>query len=71
MPYHYEKEKIFGETKEVHKEINEIINGEKRNWIRARHYSYIDFNEYGKRLATPDWFSMVRDPIERVRFIAW
>ncbi len=35
-------------------------------WIR--HYNFVDFELYGSPSGgSPDWFNVVRDPIERVR----
>ena len=34
--------------------------------VVVRHYSFIDFAHYGSAWH-PDWFNIVRDPIDKVR----
>ena len=38
-----------------------------KNLVNVRHYSFIDFEKLGYRWR-PDWFSVVRDPIQKVSF---
>lgn len=39
-------------------------------WIR--HYNFVDFQRFGSPGGwRPDWFNVVRDPIERVRYLLW
>lgn len=49
----------------IMKEIKNILNDQKDGYVRTRHYSYIDFKQHGTNWS-PIWFSMVRDPVERV-----
>ena len=36
-----------------------------RPMVFIQHYSFIDFNKFGYNW-TPDWFNIVRDPVEKV-----
>ena len=42
-----------------------ILLKTQKNTIRVRHYSFIDLESFGYEW-TPDWFSLVRDPINKV-----
>ena len=64
----YSYERTMQEDEEVKEEILEIIKGHENNYIRARHSSFIDFKKHGYKWS-PLWFSLVRDPVERVRII--
>ena len=35
------------------------------DYVKCKHYSFI--NDFGNQDWSPDWFSIVRNPIERVR----
>ena len=37
-----------------------------KNKIKVRHYSFVDLERLGYEW-TPDWFSLVREPIDKVR----
>ena len=61
----FQHETLYDDRNGVRKEIYEIISGHENNIVRSRHYSFINFKEYGLEWY-PDWFSIVRDPVERV-----
>ena len=46
---------------EVVRKVSSVT--EPRVWIR--HYNFVDFQKYGSDWS-PDWFNMVRDPVDRV-----
>ena len=56
---------IQEDKNKVEKEIGAIIKGHRDSIVRSKHYSFINFEKYGVRW-TPDWFSMVRHPVDRV-----
>lgn len=45
-------------------EVNNLLRTHK-NLVNVRHYSFIDFEKLGYKWR-PDWFSVVRHPIEKV-----
>ena len=47
--------------------VNQISTQKDRPLVYARPYNFIDFSEHGS-LWTPDYFSIVRDPVEKVSF---
>lgn len=51
---------------EVQKEIGAILKSHRNSVIRCKHYSFINFEKYGVNW-NPDWFSMVRNPVDKVR----
>ena len=53
---------------QVEKEIGATMKSHRANTIRAKHYCFINFQKYGVKW-NPDWFSMVRDPVERVSLL--
>ena len=61
----FKYEILQGDLRVVSKEIKDIQHCHSNGEIRARHFSFIDFHGNGMDW-TPDWFSMVRDPVERV-----
>ena len=48
--------------------VSEVDDATKTNvpLVIVRHYSFVDFPMYGS-MWSPDWFSMVRDPIDKVK----
>ena len=63
---HYVRETLHDDENGMMKEINQILLAQNKANIRMRHYSFIEFENHGVNW-NPSWFSMVRDPIERVR----
>ena len=47
-------------------EIASVIKAEKPT-VFVRHYSFIDFEKNTGSDWSPDWFNIVRDPIDKVR----
>ena len=64
IPY-YIVENIQDSDSGIMKETGDIITSHSNGMIRSRHYSFIDFKQFGIDWNCI-WFSMVRDPIERV-----
>ena len=62
----FKEETVQGDTNDVMQEIGEIVKSNRNSIIRSRHFSFIDFEKYGFSW-TPHWFSMVREPVERVK----
>jgi hypothetical protein len=60
------KTKFMESYDDVHKVTKEILM-EKRPTVYAKPYNFIDFNKHGS-LWSPDYFSIVRDPIEKVGY---
>ena len=58
-------EKIQDEPDGLRKEVDSLVQTH-RDTLKARHYAFFDVRKWGYDWA-PDWFSVVRDPIERVR----
>ena len=46
-------------------EAGHLLKTHKNN-IKVRHYSFVDLERLGYEW-TPDWFSLVREPIDKVR----
>ena len=64
VPY-YKAEVMGADEYEIKKEIKEILICHRDSAVRTRHFNFIDFEKYGVRW-NPDWFSIVRDPVDRV-----
>ena len=47
-------------------EIASVVKAEKPT-VFVRHYSFIDFEKNTGSTWSPDWFNIVRDPIDKVR----
>ena len=61
----FENEEVQTNDDGIMKEIGEILKSQKNSIIRVRHFSFINFDRYNVKW-NPHWFSMVRDPIDRV-----
>ena len=50
---------------DIKKEINHIMKAHQNSTVRVRHFSVIEFEKWGIDWK-PDWFSIVRHPVDRV-----
>ena len=57
-------EKLQDTSEGVAKEAQKLVTTH-RNLVQCKHYSLFDFEKLGHSW-TPEWFSLVRDPIEKV-----
>ena len=69
VPY-YVRETLHDDENGIMKEINQILLAQNNANVRMRHYSFINFENFGIRW-NPYWFSLIRDPIERVKIKDW
>ena len=60
------KDEIFDIEEGIESDLESFLEIQ-TNFVRCRHYSFYDLNDWGYSLV-PDWFTMIRDPIERVMF---
>ena len=61
----YKAEMMGADENEIKKEIKNILVSHRDSVVRSRHFNFIDFEKYGVEW-NPHWFSVVRDPVERV-----
>ena len=61
----YKLEMMGADENEIIKEIQNILVCHRDSVVRSRHFNFIDFENYGIGW-NPHWFSVVRDPVERV-----
>jgi len=64
----FERISEFDDLPNLYAEIDSILKVNVPMAI-VRHYAFIDFAKFGYNKWAPDWFSMVRDPVEKV--ISW
>ena len=57
-------ETLFDDERGVQNKVNYFMKTH-RNLVQCQHYSFIDFEKFN-HLWRPDWFSIVRHPIEKV-----
>ena len=58
-------EQVLDSFEGVIKEAGDLLKTQK-NIVKVRHYSFIDLERFGYEW-TPDWFSLIRDPIKKVQ----
>ena len=63
-PKIYQRESVGDSFEGVLQEVDSVLRIPNPSII-VRHYSFVDFPQYGS-IWRPDWFSMVRDPIDKV-----
>ena len=59
------KDDFFDSEKGIKSDLESYLQIQS-NFVRCRHYSFYDFNKW-KYSLVPDWFTLIRDPIQRVR----
>ena len=62
-----EKEIVQEDTIGIKKEVDALVQTHKST-VKSRHYAFFSLREWGYSWE-PDWFSLVRDPIERVSYL--
>ena len=61
---HQKYENVQDTRKGILNEVNSILRTHKP-MVKIRHYAFLDFAQFGYQW-NPDWFNLVRDPIEKV-----
>ena len=64
IPQIRQVEKVADTEAGIQEEVNTMVFSQK-NLVMVRHYNFIDFTKYGSPWY-PDWFNVVRDPIDKV-----
>jgi hypothetical protein len=62
-----QREQVVEEIPGVLAEVEPIFKNQEPN-VFVRHYSFVDFDDLGYQWH-PDWFNLVRDPIDKVNWI--
>ena len=62
-----EKEIVQEDTIGIKKEVDALVQTHEST-VKSRHYAFFSLREWGYSWE-PDWFSLVRDPIERVSYL--
>ena len=57
-------ERVLDSFEGIIEEVGSLLKNHK-NKVKVRHYSFIDLKNFGYDW-NPDWFSLVRDPIDKV-----
>ena len=63
-----QSESLVDTPKGLAEEIDSVVKMQ-RPTVFVRHYSFIDFEKSTGSDWSPDWFNMVRDPIDKVKMV--
>ena len=63
---HRQHENVQDDSEGMFNEVDSILRTHKP-MVKIRHYAFLDFAKLGYQWS-PDWFNLVRDPIEKVYY---